>query len=119
MSASVTYALANNNHDLIEILRATDRVIALFHASWCPFCIMFLPIFEKHAEGEGRHFVSVQDDQETIADQYSVKVYPTVLFFENGVVSKRLDGVSGVGLNEKQLTEFINLCPPSSGNRAQ
>jgi thioredoxin 1 len=106
-------ALVNNNHDLIEILRATNRVIAIFHASWCPFCVTFLPIFNKHAEGEGRRFISVQDDQETIADHYSVKVYPTVLFFENGVVSKRLDGVLGIGLDEKQLAEFINLCPVS------
>ena len=113
MSTSGTCALVNNNHDLIEILRATDRGIALFHASWCPFCVRFLPVFKKHAKGEGRHFVSVQDDQETIADQYLVKVYPTVLFFENGVVSKRLDGVLGVGLDEKQLAEFINLCPLS------
>jgi len=113
MSVSGKYALVNNNHDLIEILRATDRVIALFHASWCPFCVRFLPIFKKYSEGEGRHFVSVQDDQETIADQYSVKVYPTVLFFENGVVSKRLDGLLGVGLDEKQLAEFMNLCPLS------
>jgi thioredoxin 1 len=113
MSVNVTCALVNNNHDLIEKLRATDRVIALFYASWCPFCVKFLPIFKKHAEGEGRHFVIVQDDQETIADQYSVKVYPTVLFFEKGVVSKRLDGVLGVGLDEKQLTGFVNLCPTS------
>jgi thioredoxin-like negative regulator of GroEL len=113
MSTSGTCALVNNNHDLIEILRATNRVIALFHASWCPFCVTFLPIFKKHAEGEGRQFVSVQDDQETIADHYSVKVYPTVLFFEDGVVSKRLDGISGVGLDEKQLVEFINSWPLS------
>ncbi|MGZ4857446.1 MAG: thioredoxin family protein [Syntrophales bacterium] len=113
MSTIGTCTLVNNNNDLIEILRDTNRVIALFHASWCPFCVRFLPIFKKHAEGEGRHFVSVQDDQETIADQYSVKVYPTVLFFESGVVSKRLDGVLGVGLNEKQLAEFINSCPSS------
>ena len=113
MSANVTYVLVNNNHDLMEILRATDRVIAFFHASWCPFCVRFLPIFQKTAEGEGRHFVIVQDDQETIADQYSVKVYPTVLFFENGVISKRLDGVLGVGLDEKQLAEFVNFCPLS------
>ena len=74
------------------------------------FVYWFLPIFQKTAEGEGRHFVIVQDDQETIADQYSVKVYPTVLFFENGVISKRLDGVLGVGLDEKQLAEFVNFC---------
>jgi len=113
MSANVTCASVNNNHDLIEILRDTDRVIVLFYASWCPFCVRFLPIFQKNAEQEGRHFVIVQDDQETIADQYSVKVYPTVLFFENGVVSKRLDGVLGVGLDEKKLAEFVNLCPLS------
>jgi len=81
-------AFVNNSHDLIKILRATNRVVALFYASWCPFCARFLPIFKKHAAGEGRHFVSVQDDQETIADQYSVKVYPTVLFFEMGSFQK-------------------------------
>ena len=113
MSASVTCALVNNNHDLIEMLRATDRVIALFYASWCPFCVSFLPIFKKHAKEKGRHFVIVQDDQEVIANQYSVKVYPTVLFFEHGVISKRLDGILGVGLNEKQLAAFVDLCPLS------
>jgi thioredoxin 1 len=113
MSVNITCALVNNNHDLIEILRTKDRVIALFYASWCPFCVKFLPIFQKHAEKEGRHFVVVQDDQETIADRYSVKVYPTVLFFENGVVSKRLDGILRVGLDEKQMVEFVSLCPMS------
>jgi thioredoxin 1 len=101
----------NNHQDLIEILRATDRAIVLFHASWCPFCVKFLPIFEKVAETEGRPCVIVQDDQETIADQYSVKIYPTVLFFENGVISKRLDGVARVGLDEIQLIDFVRLCP--------
>jgi thiol-disulfide isomerase/thioredoxin len=110
MTANVTCALVNSNHDLIEIVRATDRVIALFYASWCPFCVRFLTIFNKYAEKDGRHFIIVQDDQETIADQYSVKVYPTVLFFENGVVSKRLDGKLGVGLDEKQLAECVSLC---------
>jgi thioredoxin len=111
MSVSAACALVNNNEDLIEILRDKNCVIALFHASWCPYCVKFLPIFKKHAEGEGRKFVILQDDQETIADQYSVKVYPTVLFFENGVISKRLDGMLGVGLDEKQLVEFIKLSP--------
>ena len=113
MSANDTCVLVNNNHDLIEILRTTDCVIALFHASWCPFCTRFLPIFKRHAEGKGQNFIILQDDQETIADQYSVKVYPTVLFFENCVISKRLDGILGVGLDEKQLTEFVSICPLS------
>jgi thiol-disulfide isomerase/thioredoxin len=104
-------ALVTNNHDLIEILKGRDHVIALFHASWCPFCVKFLPIFQKHADNKGRHFLIVQDDQETIAGHYSVKVYPSVLFFENGTVSKRLDGVLGVGLDENKLTKFVQSCP--------
>ncbi|MCK9390701.1 MAG: protein disulfide isomerase family protein [Syntrophales bacterium] len=113
MSANVTYALVNNNHDLLEILKDKDHVIALFYASWCPFCVRFLPIFKKHAEGKGQNFIIVQDDEEKIADQYSVKVYPTVLFFERGAISKRLDGLLGVGLDEKQLVEFVSMCPLS------
>ena len=51
------------------------------------------------------------NDEETIADQYSVEIFPAVLLFENGVVSKRLDGAPGRGLTEKQLAEFVKLCP--------
>jgi thiol-disulfide isomerase/thioredoxin len=103
MNANASCALVNNEHDLKEILKVEDKVIALFYASWCPFSQRFLPIFQKHVEKEGRHFVMVQNDQETMVDQYSVKVYPTVLFFEKGIILKRLDGVLGVGLDEKQF----------------
>jgi thioredoxin 1 len=113
MDASTTCTLVNNRHDLTKTLGAQDRVIALFYASWCPFCVKFLPAFRKRAAEAGRHLVVVQDDQETIAGRYSVKVYPTVLFFENGAVSKRLDGVLGVGLDEQKLAEFIDSCPLS------
>ena len=104
-------AMVTNKNDLIEMLKGRDRIIVLFHASWCPFCVRFLPIFQKHTHKKGLHFLIVQDDQETIADQYSVKVYPTVLFFEKGVVSKRLDGVLAVGLDEDQLAKFVQSCP--------
>jgi hypothetical protein len=68
-----------------------------------------LPIFERYGAGK-QHFVQAQDDQETLAGKYSLHVYPTVLFFEHGIISKRLDGLLGAGLNEKQLTDFIRLC---------
>ena len=75
------------------------------------YATKFLPIFEKHAEGEGRYFLFVRDDQESLGDKYSVEIFPTVLFFENGAVSKRLDGVPKVGLTEKQLVDFMASCP--------
>ncbi|MBN2438482.1 MAG: thioredoxin [Deltaproteobacteria bacterium] len=108
MGANASCSLVDNVHDLKEILRVEDSVIALFYASWCPFSQRFLPIFQKHVGKEGRHFVMVQNDQESMADQYSLKVYPTVLFFEKGIVLKRLDGVLGFGLEEKQFIEWMS-----------
>lgn len=92
---------------------ATGGVFALFYASWCPFCTRFLPAFRLEAQGKQGHFVAVQDDDELLAARYAIDVYPTVLFIEKGSVSKRLDGVPGVGLDERQLSEFIVSCPIS------
>ena len=98
-----------SGQDLAEILEANDRIVALFYASWCPFCARFLPAFEKQAAA-GRNFIFVRDDEEKIAGRYAVEIYPTVIFFEGGKAARRLDGKAGVGLTEKQLTEFVELC---------
>jgi thioredoxin len=111
MNSDDKCVLVDNENDLNEILKTKDRVIALVYASWCPFCKRFLPIFQQYAQKEGRHFLRIQDDRETIGDKYSVDVFPTVLFFEKGTVSQRLDGEPGMGLSEKQLADFLKACP--------
>ncbi|MCE5263427.1 MAG: thioredoxin family protein [Deltaproteobacteria bacterium] len=103
----------DNAHDLAGMLKTGGAVVALFYASWCSFCVKFLPAFQQHAQGNRGRFVIVQDDDEAMAAQYSVDVYPTVLFIEGGTVLKRLDGVLGVGLDEKKLAGFIASCPLS------
>ncbi len=103
-------AQLSNEQDLAAELKAKDKIIALFYASWCPFCSRFLPVFKKQAQGKARNFLLVQDDKEILCDKYAIGIFPTVLFFENGVLAKRLDGAAGVGLQEKQLVEFINSC---------
>lgn len=100
----------SNAPDLALALKARNKVIVLFYASWCPFCSRFLPVFRKQAEGKESNFLQVLDDEETFCDKYSIQIFPTVLFFENGIVTKRLDGKAGIGLQEKQLVEFINSC---------
>jgi len=103
-------SLVSNDQDLNKILKNKDKVIALVYASWCPFCRNFLPIFEKYVLDEEFDFVRVQDDQEIIGDKYFVDIFPTVLYFEQGKIIKRLDGESGVGLSEKQLADFVASC---------
>lgn len=96
--------------DLDKILGEKGRVFTLWYASWCPFCTRFLPIFERLVEGEGRNILLVRDDQESMGGRYAVEVFPTVLLFENGAVSKRLDGVPRVGITEPQLKAFMAAC---------
>ena len=110
MKTTERYVLVDNKRGLEDTLKANERAIALFYASWCPFCVDFLPVFQKCTKSEDLGFLIVQDDQETLGHRYAVEVVPTVLFFQNGKVAKRLDGTLGVGLNEKQLTKFIQAC---------
>ncbi len=112
MSKANAGVTVEDEQKLAEILKANDRIVALFYASWCPFCARFLPIFAKQA-GAGRNFIFVKDDDEEIAGRYAVDIYPTVIFFKGGKAVRRLDGKAGVGLNEKQLTEFVELCGPA------
>ena len=106
-------SLVDCKPDLDAALQANERVIALFYASWCPFCVKFLPIFQKTAAKERRTFLIVQDDQESLADLYSIEVYPTVLYLEKGNVVKRLQGALGMGLQETQLAAFVSALPAS------
>lgn len=105
-----SHCLVRTAREAEEILKAQDRVLALFFASWCPFCVKFLPIFSGCVQENGLFFLRVQDDEESIADRYAVKIYPTVLFFKGGEIAGRLDGRPGVGLTDKQLEEFIRSC---------
>jgi thioredoxin-like negative regulator of GroEL len=96
-------------YGLDDILKSKNRVFVLFYASWCPFSQRFLPVFEKYAQNKAQSCLRVKiDDKASLCEKYSVEVVPTVILFENGIVSKRLDGAPGVGLSEKQLTKLIS-----------
>jgi thioredoxin 1 len=100
---------ADYNLDLV--LKSNKKVFVLFYASWCPFCQSFLPIFEKFAEGKTQSCIRVKtDDKATLCEEYSIDVVPTVICFKNGRIVRRLDGIQGAGLNEKQLKNFISKC---------
>jgi len=103
--------LVKSGHDLHELLKVKDKAFVLFYASWCPFSIRFLPVFEQQSKAKEQYFIRITvDHEESLCEKYSVAVYPTVLFFEKGKVSKRLDGISGVGLDEKKLADLISVC---------
>jgi thiol-disulfide isomerase/thioredoxin len=103
--------LVKSGHDLHELLKVKDKAFVLFYASWYPISSRFLPIFEQQTKVQDQDFIRIiVDHEESLCEKYSVAVYPRVLFFEKGKVSKRLNGISGVGLDEKKLTDLISAC---------
>jgi thioredoxin-like negative regulator of GroEL len=103
--------LIPSSQELYAVVRSKPKVMILFYAAWCPFSREFLPCFERAAGDGDQGFLRVLvDDAEEAADAFGVRVYPTILFFENGTLVKRLDGRAGVGLSEGQLRDFIAAC---------
>ncbi|MGD0022125.1 MAG: thioredoxin family protein [Smithellaceae bacterium] len=101
---------------LDAVLSECSRIFVLFYASWCPYSQRFLPIFEKYTKNDEKTFCRVLTDEiESCTENYSIDVVPTVIFFEKGKVAKRLDGIAGAGLNEKQFVEMIGSCKISEG----
>jgi thioredoxin 1 len=96
-------------YDLDETVKSRGRVFVLFYASWCPFSQRFLPIFENYASKNPEKCLRVKtDDKAKLCEKYSVDIVPTVLLFEKGRVTKRLDGAPGAGLDEKQLKNLVD-----------
>lgn len=105
--------IIDNEQDLHARLKDCSRLFVLFYASWCPHSRRFLPVFEKYASGGDEKFCRVITDQSPECEEtYSIDVVPTVIYFENGRVRKRLDGVPGIGLTENDLDSLVRSCEP-------
>lgn len=103
--------MINTETDLEKTLKTNASVFVLFYASWCPHSQRFLPIFEKYS-GKVKYncYRMALDDDEVICEKYSIDYFPTVIFFENGKLSKRLGVEPGGDLTEEQLTELLRNC---------
>jgi thiol-disulfide isomerase/thioredoxin len=105
-----------SGRDLQEIVKSGNGVFVLFYASWCPFSLAFLPIYEKYARGRDEEFVRIGlEGNEDLFAEYQIEVYPTVLFLKKGAVGRRLDGKYLAGLKEKQLADLIASCGSGQG----
>jgi thioredoxin 1 len=101
----------DNNQDLDAELRKNKRVLVLFYASWCPYCMRFVPIFEeKTANSDKTNVIHVllDDYDNPLWDDYSIGAVPTVILFENGAVCSRLDGRLGLGLRANQFQAWLD-----------
>lgn len=101
---------AYTRQDLDAELKKSKRVLALFYANWCPFCVGFVPTFDKKAASLGFEsviHVLLDDYDNPLWEDYDVPAVPTIIYFEDGKVCKRLDAQLGRGLNETAFKKWI------------
>ncbi len=99
-----------DENSLAKQLAASPRVLALFYASWCPFCRSFLSVFDRYAEKDKSAFfvrVRIDEDENPLWETYSLDSVPSIVLFENGQVHRRLDCERGVGLTEEQFAKWL------------
>lgn len=97
--------------ELEDFIKQKNRVVALFYSSWCPFCRSFLPIFSKYARVSGsENFIKIQldDDDNPMWETFSIEAVPSLVFFENGMIDRRLDCKLGIGLNETKFLKWLH-----------
>ncbi len=91
-----------------EVLQSPEPTVALFWATWCPFCRRYKPEFDKLAAKFPWRFAAVYLDDESnpLWDDYSVDVVPTLALFQGGKLVDRQDGILGYGIDRKATDAF-------------
>ena len=93
-----------------QVLGSSEPTVALFWATWCPFCRRYKPEFDKIAATWPWRFASVYLDDESnpLWDDYDVEVVPTLALFRGGKLVDRQDGILGYGIDRNATDAFVS-----------
>ena len=94
------------NSDQMNEVTSSKLAVIDFSATWCNPCKMLAPVLEEVSEelSDVDFFNMDVDDNQDIAQQYSIASIPAILVFKNGEVADQT-----VGFQPKQaLIDFIN-----------
>ena len=94
----------NSEKEFNELIKG-KRVLVDFFATWCGPCRMIGPILEELAEDPSFEVEIVKvdvDENEDLAAQYKIYTIPTLMYFENGELVKRISSF----LRKDQIIDF-------------
>lgn len=80
---------------LQSLLSPGKKSLAMFHASWCPDCHAFKPIWDAYLREQHKFDqiieVQIDGDENPIWDSFNVTVVPTVILFNGNKELKRFE----------------------------
>ena len=87
--------IVGNTENFEELISSDKITIVDFWAEWCGPCRTQLPILEKFAnKNEDTQVVKINvDENSELAQKYSVRSIPTIIYFKSGTVQHKTVGV--------------------------
>jgi len=104
MSDNVT-SVSSDNFDT-EVLQSDKPVLVDFWAEWCGPCRMIAPVLEQVADEKQGDLKVVKlnvDENQDVAQRFSVRGIPTLILFKNGDAAATQTGAVG----KAQLAAFV------------
>ena len=104
------YITATEENFKSEVIESSQPVLVDFWAEWCGPCKMIAPAIEELAadfDGKAKVVKVNVDEQPKLAQEYSVRSIPTLLFFRDGKVAEQLVGAAQKDALAEKLNSLI------------
>ena len=99
-----------NDNNFEEILKSDKPVVVDFWAEWCSPCQMIAPIIDDLAnEYEGKVVIAKCniDENVKVAQTFSIRNIPTILFFKNGTIADKQVGAVGKNVFQTKINAIL------------